>query len=49
MDNDISNFMVIADEAQRKFKISRSTANSYAIEVIKLLDKLRIKDFYCSI
>lgn len=49
MENDISNFTMIADEAQKRFKVSRSTANSYANEVIKRLDKLKLQTFYCSI
>lgn len=49
MDNDISNVTLIAEEAQKRFKVSRSTANSYANEVVKRLDKLKIQTFYCSI
>lgn len=49
MENDISNFTRIADEAQKRFNVSRGTANSYANEVIKRLDKLKINKFYCSI
>lgn len=49
MDNDIANFTYIVDEAQRRFNVSRSTANSYANEVVKRLDKLKLQTFYCSI
>ncbi len=49
MGNDISNVTLIAEEAQKRFKVSRSTANSYANEVVKRLDKLKIQTFYCSI
>ncbi|MGH9909360.1 MAG: hypothetical protein ACRD32_01840 [Nitrososphaerales archaeon] len=49
MDNNISNFTRIAEEAQKRFNVSRSTANSYANEVVKRLDKLKIQTFYCSI
>jgi hypothetical protein len=49
MDNNISNFTMIADEAQQRFKVPRSTANSYANEVVKRLDKLKLQTFYCSI
>jgi hypothetical protein len=49
MDNNISNVTLIAEEAQKRFKVSRSTANSYANEVVKRLDKLKIQTFYCSI
>lgn len=49
MDNNVANFTRIADEAQKKFNVSRSTANSYANEVIKRLDKLKLQTFYCSI
>ncbi len=49
MDNNVANFTRIADEAQKLFNVSRSTANSYANEVIKRLDKLKLQTFYCSI
>ncbi len=49
MENDVSNFTKIADEAQKRFSVSRDTANSYANEVIKRLDRLKINNFYCSI
>ncbi|MEM2761137.1 MAG: hypothetical protein QXU32_13470 [Nitrososphaerales archaeon] len=49
MDNNISNFTRIAEEAQKRFNVSRATANSYANEVIKRLDKLKLQIFYCSI
>ncbi len=49
VDNDVSNARVIADEAQRRFKVSRSTANSYATEVVNRLNKLKLQTFYCSI
>ena len=49
MDNSISNFTRIVEEAQKRFNVSRSTANSYANEVVKRLDKLKIQTFYCSI
>ncbi|MEM2760875.1 MAG: hypothetical protein QXU32_12170 [Nitrososphaerales archaeon] len=49
MDRDISNFTAICDEAQRRFKVSKSTANSYANEVVKRLDKLKLQVFYCNI
>jgi hypothetical protein len=49
MENDISNFTRIADEAQKRYKVTRDTANSYANEVIKRLDRLKINNFYCSI
>ena len=49
MDNNISNFTRIVEEAQKRFNVSRSTANSYANEVVKRLDKLKIQTFYCSI
>jgi len=49
MENDVSNFTKIADEAQKRFNVSRDTANSYATEVIKRLDKLKINNYYCSI
>jgi len=49
MENNISNFTRIADEAQKRFNVSRTTANSYANEVIKRLDKLKFQTFYCSI
>ena len=49
MDNNIANFTYIVAEAQRRFNVSRSTANSYANEVVKRLDKLKLQTFYCSI
>lgn len=49
MENDISNFTRVADEAQKRFKVTRPTANSYATEVVKRLDKLKLQTFYCSI
>ena len=49
MENDVSNLTKIAEEAQKMFNVSRGTANSYANEVMKRLDKLRINNFYCSI
>jgi len=49
MENDVSNLTKIADEAQKMFNVSRGTANSYANEVMKRLDKLKISNFYCSI
>jgi hypothetical protein len=49
MENKISNFTMIAEEAQKRFNVSRSTANSYANEVIKRLDKLKFQTFYCSL
>ena len=49
MENDVSNFTKIADEAQKRYNVSRNTANSYANEVIKRLDRLKINNFYCSI
>jgi hypothetical protein len=49
MENDISNLTKIADEAQQRFNVSRGTANSYANEVMKRLDRLKINNFYCSI
>lgn len=49
VNHNISNFTKIADEAQRRFRVSRSTANSYANEVVKRLDKLKLQTFYCSI
>lgn len=49
VDHDISNARVIADEAQKRFKVSRSTANSYANEIVNRLNKLKLQTFYCSI
>ncbi len=49
MDNNIANFTYIVAETQRRFNVSRSTANSYANEVVKRLDKLKLQTFYCSI
>ncbi|MFQ5969165.1 MAG: hypothetical protein ACE5J2_01535 [Nitrososphaerales archaeon] len=49
MENDISNFTRIADEAQKRFNVSRSTAYSYANDVTNRLGKLKINKFYCSI
>jgi hypothetical protein len=49
VDNDVSNARAIADEAQKRFKVSRSTANSYTNEVVNRLNKLKLQRFYCSI
>ncbi len=49
MENDVSNVTSIVEEAQKKFNVSKGTANSYANEVVKRLDRLKINKFYCSI
>lgn len=49
MENDISNFTKVVEEAQRRYNVSRQTANSYANEVMKRLERLSIKKFYCSL
>ncbi len=49
MENDVSNVTSIVEEAQKRFNVSKGTASSYANEVVKRLDRLKINKFYCSI